>query len=160
MGCKQHQTDRQTACTPARHCYMQLIVGSCRLAHFMTTFITNAIVAACRSAAVLHAQSLSTRCRDLYTQLKHCKRELKRTHKTIKTFELMAAAVGGAAQAAAAQAAAQAAATPTKQDAAVQQQQQAQVQPVQQQQQPGSIMTAGVSCSTFTGRRRWLLVAG
>jgi hypothetical protein len=90
----------------------------------------------------VHAQSLSTRCRDLYNQLKTYKRELKRAHKTVKTFELMAAAVGGAAATAQAATAA-ATATPTKQDAAPQQPQQPQQQQASQQQ--GSVMTAGVS---------------
>lgn len=92
-----------------------------------------------RCTAVLHAQGLSTRCRDLHNELKHSKRELKRAHKTVKTFELMAAAVGGAAAAAQAASAA-AAATPTKQEAPPPQQQQPQVQ-----QQQGCVMTAGVS---------------
>lgn len=91
---------------------------------------------------MLHAQSLSTRCRDLYNQLKSCKRELKRAHKTVKTFELMAAAVGGAAAAAQAASAA-AAATPTKQEPAPPQQQQQQAP--QQVVVQGSVMTAGVS---------------
>lgn len=86
---------------------------------------------------VQQAQALTSRCRELYRQLKHCKRELKRASKTAKTYELMAAAVGStAAAAAAAQAATVAAATAAAAPPPPAAQQ-------QQQQQVSSGLTAG-----------------